>query len=146
MDLANHKWEFAGIVLLAATAMTELVAGPCYTVGNVHFPCTACPDGAIGTPGPCPTGLMLPDQLQTCGFYTTAVAVPLGTSGNQPSGSMSQGNGAWVCRTVVHCTKEIGTVGPIFPPVAQVYCALGTPTSCGTTTAFGPTGPQCPAE
>ncbi|QDV51280.1 hypothetical protein Enr17x_33350 [Gimesia fumaroli] len=130
--------------IVALGYVSHSIAGPCYTVGNVG-PATTCNWSAIGNQGPCPTGLQLPDTIQTCGYYTYAVVVPLGTYGNQASGQMSQGNGSWVCRKEVHCTKKIGTLSPIWPPVAQVYCAAGAASTCGTTTAFGPTGAACPA-
>lgn len=132
------------LLLLPAGELSPLFAGPCYTVGN-SGPAHKCHWSFFGSRGPCPTGLQLPDTIYSCGTRCVDVLVPRGTRGNQPVGLSKQEKGSWTCKQCMQCTKKVGTVGPLWPPVAQVYCAPGKWQVAGSAKLFGPAGTPCRA-
>lgn len=128
--------------LLVAALVGIAFGDPCYQVGNSGA-AQKCTWTAIGTPGPCPSDWQFPGTISTCGFYTFATAVPLGTSGNNATGFMSQGAATVSCRAAVYCTLAIRVL-PRWPPVALVKCVEGTPIPIGAASIFAPTGSACP--
>jgi hypothetical protein len=119
-------------------------AGPCYknTFGGAPPACVWGP-GVIGAAGPCPWG---PSQFNipaTCGSYTVNVATPTGTSGNEPTGSMNQGNVPFTCKNHFTCTRFM-VVTPIWPPVATVACTPGAPLAVATAWPWAAMGGVCP--
>lgn len=127
------------------------IAGPCY-VGQWEDPpahCNPIVGGGCGGAGGFPA-LGCPGTFNTtdpgininwpCGFDLVQQMVPQDyvTSGNEPTGQMSQGTGTFPCRSNRSCTK-------IWVPIVPLtYTCKAASVACEATTRWTAIGATCP--
>jgi hypothetical protein len=142
--MKSQFWIRAFAVGLGSIVSAIVVGGQCYK-NTWSGPAIGCMSpGGIGPAGPCPYyPTFTSPPITGCGFYSFSVAVPRGTSGNEPTGLLSQGHVNTVCEMTVICTPFPALVRA-FPPVVATGCTPGPATPSGTASVFQATGGVCP--
>jgi hypothetical protein len=142
--MKSQFWLRVFAIGICSVGSAIVVGGQCYknTWSGPAINCVVPP--MMGPAGPCPHYPNFQSApISGCGFYSFSVAVPRGTSGNEPTGLLSQNSVNTVCQMTVNCTPTRVLVRAV-PPVWAMGCAPGPAAPSGTASVFQATGGVCP--
>lgn len=142
--------------ILAVGVSFVVHAGPCYNqTSTISASAKGCYEDFIGPAGQACPSMVFPNReggnVPTgCGYKIQEHSFGIGTSGNDPTGRMSQGFISRPCYSYQGCTFSGPHWVPAGFPVADnlYYTCSADPLSPGLRTAssFEPIGAACPGE